>query len=75
MDQCTFDVKFITNNAESFIIKGEDIGLRLDWPWMYPKDYEIVNSNVLIEVIIKKGKHKNMDLAIEYWMGIISSFA
>lgn len=73
INQCSFDVKFISNNEE-FIIQGKDIGLQLNWPWMYAKDNEIVDHNVLIEVIIKKNKHKNMDSAFNYWLRIIASF-
>ena len=73
ISQCCFDVKFISNK-ENFVIQGKDIGLQLSWPWMYPKSGEIVDRNVLIEVIIKKGKHKNMDLAFNYWLRTIASW-
>jgi len=71
--QCSFDVKFISNK-QSFIIQGKDIGLQLSWPWMYPKDGEIIDRNVLVEVIIEKKKHKYMDLAFNYWLRIIASW-
>lgn len=66
LDKVSFDVNF-TNDFDNskFTIKGENIGLRLKYPWIEPNENDEIDNNVLVVAKFKKGENPQLETFIE----------